>query len=93
MEGYGRYWVIVEELRSARGYKLEDKPYIWLSLAEQMSTSVEQVKKFVKDCVSEFELFVQDDGFFYSAGLLDRMIKLDEIRSKRSQAGSWDRDR
>ena len=90
MEGYGRWWVIIEMLREANGYKLEDKQYIWLSLAEQMLCSVEEVKEFVKDC-SDYELLIQADGFFYSMSLLDRMTKLDDIRHKRSLAGSWER--
>lgn len=86
IEGYGRFWVVIEMLREASNYKLEDKAYIWDALAEQMKCPVPQVKVFIKDCIEEFELFVQEDGFFYSASLLGRMTILNEIRSKRKFA-------
>lgn len=83
MTGYGRYWVILEMFRETKGYKLEDKHYIWNALAQQMQCEVKDVKAFVKDCVDEFELFVQEDGFFYSESFLERMNHLDTIRQKR----------
>lgn len=86
LEGYGRFWIVIEMLRSSSGYKLEDKSYVWLALAEQMLCSVDEAKKFIKDCIEEFELLIQGDGFFYSMSLLDRMNKLDEIRQKRKFA-------
>jgi len=92
IEGYGRFWVIIEMLREATRYKLEDKKYIWEALAEQMKIEVKDVKQFVKDCVSEFELIEEDNGFFYSSSLLERMLKLDDIKEKRRQAAlkSWE---
>jgi hypothetical protein len=92
MEGYGRFWVVIEMLRCSAGYKIEDKAYVWLSLAGQMACSVDNAREFIRDCAEKFELFVQEDGFFYSASLLERMIQLDEIRRKRGVAGSWDRN-
>lgn len=89
LEGYGRFWVIIEMLREASNYKLEDEQYIWDALAEQMKCNVIEVKEFVKDCTEVFKLFVQDDGFFYSASLLDRMIKLDEKRKKTKFAADY----
>ena len=86
VEGYGRYWIIIEMLREDKRYKLEDKKYIWEALAEQMKIDVKDVKQFIKDCVEDFELLIQTDGFFYSDSLLKRMLKLDDIREKRKQA-------
>lgn len=86
--GYGRFWVIIEMLRESTGYKIEDKEYIWSALANDMEYSIEEVKTFMKDCVNEFNLFVQEDGFFYSESFLGRMNKLDEIRQKRKFAAS-----
>lgn len=91
VEGYGRYWIILEVLRESSHYRIVDKPYMWESLAQQMMCSVEQVKKFVDDCVELFDLLTKDQGFIYSSSFLLRMQKLDEIREKRSRAGSWDR--
>jgi len=86
MEGYGRFWVIVEMMREDSTYKLADKQYIWNALAEQMQCTCKEVQEFIKDCVKDFELFIQEDGFFYSSSLLGRMAKLDNIRQKRSYA-------
>jgi len=93
IEGYGRYWIILEILRESSHYRLEDKPYVWGSLAQQMLCSVEDVKVFIKDCIEKFELLTTDQGFIYSSPFLLRMMKLDEIREKRSKAGSWDRNK
>lgn len=86
LEGYGRFWVIIEMLRESSNYKLEDEEYIWEALAEQMHCSSDAVRSFVDDCVNKFKLFTQEDGFFYSMSLITRMIKLDEIRAKRKRS-------
>ena len=86
IEGYGRFWVIIEVMRETNGYKISEKKYVLESLAEQMKCSVEEITKFIKDCVEEFELFIQEDGFVYSSSFLGRMSKLDEIRQKRKFA-------
>jgi len=88
IEGYGRYWIVVEMLRESTRYKLEDKKYIWEALAEQMKCPVDEAKQFIVDCIEEFELFSQDDKFFYSNSLLTRMLKLDTIREKRRDAAN-----
>jgi len=87
LEGYGRFWVVIEMLREDSTYKLEEKKYIWGALADQFKCEPDEAKKFIDDCVIEFELFIREEGFFYSASLLGRMVKLDEIRLKRSIAG------
>ena len=94
VEGYGRFWIILEMFRESNGYKLEDKKYLWDALAEQMHCSTSEVKTFIKDCADEFELFIQEDGYFYSPAFLQRMIKLDEIRAKRKDAADkrWGND-
>lgn len=91
MEGYGRFWVIIEHLREASNYKLSDKSYIWSALAEEMHCKIEQVQEFVNFC-AEIELIEREDSFFYSSSLLERMQKLDELRNKRKLAAhkGWD---
>jgi hypothetical protein len=83
MKGYGMYWVIMEMFRETVGYKIADKHYIWNALAEQMQCEAKDVKAFVKDCVEDFELFIQEEGFFYSEDFLEQMNHLDIIRQKR----------
>jgi hypothetical protein len=88
IEGYGRYWIIIEIMRETSGYKIIQKKYVYEALAEQMLCTANEVKEFIKDCIEEFELFVQDDGFFYSPSLIFRMTKLENLRSGR-QKGAY----
>ena len=86
IKGYGMFWVIIETMRASTGYKLLQKKYVMESLAEQMQCSADEVKEFIKDCVNEFELFVQENGFVYSESLLVRMSKLEAMRDKKRSA-------
>lgn len=86
LEGYGRFWIIIEILRESSKYKIETEEYMWYALAEQMHCTIENAQLFIKDCIEKFKLFTQEDGFFYSCSLLERMNKLDEIRAKRIRA-------
>ena len=89
VEGYGRYWIILEMCREEKTYKLENKPYVWDALAEQMQCkSRDEAKNFISDCIKEFDLFVQEEDFFYSPAFLERMVRLDEIRQKRVYAAN-----
>jgi hypothetical protein len=94
IEGYGRFWIILEVLRESNGYKLEDEEYIWQALAEQMKTTTEEVKVFLSDCINKFKLFTENDGFIYSLPFLERMSKLEEIRQKRIYASKirWEKE-
>ena len=94
IEGYGRYWVIIEIMRESSHYRLEEEAYIWDSIAEELKISSQEAKEFVGDCVNSFKLFVQDDGHFYAPSLLARMIQLQEVREKRSLAAKsrWDNE-
>lgn len=85
MKGYGMFWVIIETLRETRGHKLSFKKYILESLAVQMQCTAEEVKTFIKDCVEEYELFVQEDGIFYSESLLERLAKLEHLREVKAR--------
>ena len=85
--GYGLYWRIVEMLHEEETHKLPCKKYIYLALAKQMSTSVEQVEAIVKCCVGLCELFVSDDELFWSERVLRNIGKRTEISNKRSEAG------
>ena len=80
LEGYGRFWVIIETMRASKGYKIKEKKYVFEALAEQMHCKIEEVKEFIKDCIEEFELFIKEDDFFYSESLITRMAKLDCLR-------------
>lgn len=85
--GYGLYWRIVEMLHEEATHKLPCKKYIYLALAKQMSTSVEQVEIIVKCCIELCELFVSDNELFWSERVLRNIGKRTEISNKRSEAG------
>ena len=98
MDGYGKYWVIIENLREASGYKLQYKSSVLNSLADDMRCKTKDVEEFIKYLVSDdIGLLIDTDknggqNYFYSMSLMRRMNHLDSIREKRSKAGSWIRD-
>ncbi len=87
-EGYGRFWMIIETMRETRGYKIPEKDYIYESFAEQMQCTTQEIKQFIRDCIEKFELFTQENGFFYSESLIERMAKLENLRLGR-QRGAY----
>lgn len=87
VEGYGRFWIIIELLRESDGYKFNDKSYVWQTLAEEFKCEAEEAKSFVEDLSSSFELLEKDNGCYYSMPFLSRMQVLDDLRNKRVKAG------
>ena len=55
IEGYGRYWIIIEILRESTGYKIIDKMYNWQSIALEFKCELPEVMKFMNDCIDEFD--------------------------------------
>lgn len=89
IQGYGIYWVVVEMLREADGYKLPTKAYIWNAIAMQVQCkdfAKDDAKRFVEYCINECDLFDTDEDFFWSNSLLNRMDKKNELSKKRSEA-------
>lgn len=85
--GYGIYWRIVEMLHEDELHKLQCKKFIYIALAKQMLTSVEQVETIIKNCIDIYELFKSDDDFFWSERVMRNINKRTEISNKRSKAG------
>lgn len=82
LEGYGIYWVLVETLREQPGYKC---PIILIPvLARRYGTSAEKMKAVVLN----YDLFViEDDKFFFSESLINRMQILENRREVARRAG------
>lgn len=82
LEGYGIYWILIEKLRGRDGYKM---PFSVIpSLARRYMTTPEKMKTVIM----QYGLFEYDEeGFFYSVSLIERMNALDELKNKRSLAG------
>jgi len=78
LEGYGRFWVVVEMLRNEDRYQLPLKPYVFDALAMQMQCDVSCAHDFIQQCIEVFELFKTDDsGYFWSDSLRRRMEEKD----------------
>lgn len=96
--GYGFYWIIIETLREASGYKLLYDEITLESLADDMRIPAEKAKEFIDYlCSDNLKLLIKTEEtggppYFYSMSLMLRMNHLDQIRDKRSKAGSWERD-
>lgn len=88
IEGYGMFWIVVENLREQDGYKLKQDKSTWRALAMQMHKTVEDSKTFIEECIKEYELFETDGVSFYSLSLLRRMNKKDEVTQKRKDAAN-----
>lgn len=82
MEGYGIYWVLIEKLRTREDYKM---PFSVIpSLARRYMTTAEKMKTVI----TQYGLFEYDEeGFFYSISLINRMQKFNELKEKRAEAG------
>ena len=90
-EGYGVYFMLIEILREQPEYKLSVNKYIWSTLAMQMQVDANRLQDIITDCCTEFAengstLLVNDGEYLYSASLLRRMGKVDDISNLRREA-------
>jgi len=86
-EGYGFFWRIIEMLHQENEHKLPLKGYVYLAIAKQMLANAEQIEKFVKNCINEYELFRSDGDYFWSDRVFANIDKRNEISLKRSESG------
>ena len=77
LEGYGIYWVLVEMLREQPDYRCPMK--LVPVLAKRYNTSAEKMKTVI----SSYDLFVvENDEFFFSESLINRMVPMDEKKKQ-----------
>jgi hypothetical protein len=89
LEGYGRYWIIVESMREQEGFRLSMQgQYVWDAFALRMQCDCNAAHKFVDDCINEFKLFDSDGDFFWSESLCQRMNLMDEKSQKARQSAN-----
>lgn len=81
IEGYGRYWILIELLREQTDYKLKKSKHLFNALAMQMQCDADAVHSFVQDCINEFELLQEDEDFIWCNSLFKRM----EIKNTKSE--------
>jgi hypothetical protein len=87
IEGYGRYWIIIEMLAEQDNYKLKLEGWGIRAIATECQLTAEKMKEFILDCISEFELFKADDQYFWSESLNRRMKIKDEKLEQKRKAG------
>lgn len=88
MEGYGRWWILLERLRAEDDYKYAvDKKFAYNVLAQDMMCSLDDAKAFVEDCINEYELLETDGKHIWAPSLNTRMKPLEEKRRIMSERG------
>lgn len=85
--GYGCYWRLIEMLHVDEKHVLPLKKYIFLAIAQQMSTNVDFVEKLIKSCIDDFELFESDGDGFWSKRVNKNVNKRADLSESRSKAG------
>lgn len=85
--GYGLYWRIVEMLHSNDEHTLPKEQYLFKALSRQLDVSIDQVTKFIEDCITIYKLFESDDVIFYSNRVLRNIEAMEKIKEQRSEAG------
>ena len=93
-ESYGLYWAIIEMLRNESNFKLPLHKNTYRAIKMQTGTTID-VEKYLNDCINEYRddesgngLFNSDGRMFWSASLLRRLKKYEEIKEKRRQAAN-----
>ena len=85
--GYGIFWRVVEMLHSNSEHRIPKKEYVFVALAQQMLTSVEQIVTIIDFCTNTCELFISDNDFIISERVNRNFDKRSDISEKRSAAG------
>lgn len=91
-EGYGVYFMTIEILREQPDYRLKVTKYLYNALAMQMQVQADKVQEIIEACCNEFtdgegsSLLVNDGEYLYSASLLRRMDRVDNVSEARRAA-------
>lgn len=70
---YGIFWILIEILSEADGFKLKLDNSTYLILSKITFEDKDFIKDFIFKCINEYDLFKEEEGFFYSQSLIDRM--------------------
>lgn len=95
LEGYGRYWVLIEILREQESYKLKKAKHLFNALGMQLQCDSNAAEIFVSDCINEFDLLQEDEEFIWCNSLIKRMQIKDEKSDKARKAAEirWSKSR
>ena len=86
MEGYGLFWAIIEMLRNEENYKLECSKNTYRAVKTLTNTTID-VEQYINDCINDYQLFKEDEGFFYSNSLMRRMQEKDNKKRINQENG------
>lgn len=91
LEGYGRYWIIIEALRDADGYRCPLGKQTDDAFAMLMQCDSKAAHDFLQCCIDDFHLLSSDGETFWSESLLRRMAKFDQksTQAKRAAEQMW----
>lgn len=94
LKGYGLYWMLIEMMREADGYKISiSGKHDYKVISKQAGCTKSVVKKFIEDCIVEFGIFETDGESIWRLDFLARMSKMNELREKKKAAANkrWDK--
>ena len=83
LEGYGAFWILIELLREQPNFRL---PVAAIPRISRTYNITQAKLKSVIDC---YNLFIQDDEYFFSKSLMCRMGEMSEKYTKRTVKG-WE---
>lgn len=82
------YWGIIEMMRNEENYKLKLNKNTYRAIKTLTSPqSIDNIEKFIQDCIDDYELFIKDGEMFYSKSLLNRMQEYERKRKVNRENG------
>ena len=91
-EGYGWYWMLIEQMRDQANYKLNiSGKYAIDAFASRFYANALTLHSFIDDCCDEFHLFKKDKTYLWSESLLRRMTGFNEKseKARKSAEARW----
>ncbi|MEN8493555.1 Lin1244/Lin1753 domain-containing protein [Dehalococcoides sp. THU3] len=91
-EGYGWYWMLVEQLRQQQDYRISVE--ILPMYAKKFDAPPKKFAQFIDDCVNKFHLFFVENSYIFSESLIKRMEFIENKSEKAKSAASarWTRE-
>ena len=86
LEGYGLFWAIIEMMRNEEDYKLPLNKNTYRAIKTLTNATID-IEKFVKDCIEDYKLFEEDNGYFYSKSFLKRMLVYEKKKETNKKNG------
>ncbi|MET0039422.1 Lin1244/Lin1753 domain-containing protein [Dehalococcoides mccartyi] len=85
-EGYGWYWMLVEQLRQQQDYRISVE--ILPMYAKKFDAPHKKFAQFIDDCVNKFHLFFIENSYIFSESLIKRMEFIENKSEKAKSAAS-----